>query len=299
MNRMIVSMVQHSQFQSTASRSSARDSIIDTLNSLFKSHPTNTAQANHVTPLVRVYHGTQSLADRQLLSIFSQFERQRRVSVATLLTQWSANPGVVSTTAYEALTSLDAGLVYQTFLNFPQSRPAAVETLTSYPNELDELHDPVFVMLLLGACLAEGYMKTSLAWFEVCKTNSVSLTICALSSKDVGIRKMAMTTLTYVWRAFQVRSRMRYCSLYAHEFSHRKPNSKRSNKLSSYSTNSDSSSHHRKQTAVSLTLQGSRRAQLFSSRTPFEASSTQHHSSTQSPCASSFNDPPSMPTMYR
>lgn len=214
-------MVQHAQFQSAASntsKSSARDPIIDTLNSLFKSHPTNTAQANHVTPLVRVYHGTQSLADRQLLSIFSQFERQRRVSVVTLLTQWSANPGVVSTTAYEALTSLDAGLVYQTFLNFPQSRPAAVETPSSYPNDLEELYDPVFVMLLLGACLAEGYMKTSLAWFEVCKTNSVSLTICALSSKDVGIRKMAMTTLTYVWRAFQVRSRMRYCSVYAHEF---------------------------------------------------------------------------------
>ncbi|KAG9026256.1 hypothetical protein FRB95_009056 [Tulasnella sp. JGI-2019a] len=205
-NRLIQSTVQHSSFYSYAldlSDESPRPSIIDLLHVLFLSHPSNTCQPSHIAPLIRVYLGTQSFPDRQLLSIFHLFEHQRRVSVASLVSRWSASPGSTSSNSGEALTSLDASIASRTYTSFPQKRWMDVTNLAAYRGLRATLYDPVFVLTLMGTCLVDGSITTPLAWSEVGRTNAISIAIAAMSSKEPGVRSLAITVLTGVWRGFQ------------------------------------------------------------------------------------------------
>ncbi|KAG8902324.1 hypothetical protein FRB99_004632 [Tulasnella sp. 403] len=202
-NRMIQSLVQHQEFIKYASASSSREPIIELLNHLFKTHPGNTCQQSHIVPLIQVYFGTQSHADRQLLSIFHLFERQTRISVMSLFSKWSARPEVVSGGAYEALLSLDSRMIQETYTNFPHRRGSNVQNLKPYYGCREDLYDPLFVISLLGAVVAEGSIESALAWSEVCRTNAISVSVCALSAKDPGLRGLAIATLTAVWSALE------------------------------------------------------------------------------------------------
>lgn len=208
-NRLIQSTVQHSSFFPFAlnlANNSSRSSIIDLLHALFLSHPTNTCQPSHVSPLVRIYLGTQALPDRQLLSIFCLFELQRRISVASLVSRWSASPGSTSNNSGEALASLDASVASRTYTAFPQKRRMDVGNVALYRGLRAAHYDPVFVLTLMGTCLVDGSITTPLGWSEVGRTNAMSIAIMATSSKDPGVRSLATTVLTGVWRGFQVRS---------------------------------------------------------------------------------------------
>ncbi|KAG8877942.1 hypothetical protein FRB97_002907 [Tulasnella sp. 331] len=205
-NRLIQNIVQHSTFYASAldfSDNSPRSSIIDLLHALFLSHPTNTCQPSHVAPLIRIYLGTQSLPDRQLLSIFHLFELQRRISVASLISRWSASPGSTSNNSAEALTSLDASIASRTYTSFPQKRGIDVGNLAPYRGLRISHYDPVFVLTLMGTCLMDGSITAPHIWSEVGRTNAVSVAIMAMSSKDPGVRSLAITVLTGVWRGFQ------------------------------------------------------------------------------------------------
>lgn len=178
----------------------SRDAIVNALYVLFNLHPNNTCQATHVEPLVRIYRGTLSVSDGQILTIFRLFETQRKTSIAPLLSRWSSSPNLPSATSLDAIQSLDAIVVLRTCLNFPSWRRLE-DSLTEQATAHDaQLYDPVFLILLLSQTLAENPPSSAFAWVELFRTNIVSLLIKAMSSKDDGIRDAALCQLTGLWQ---------------------------------------------------------------------------------------------------
>jgi nucleolar pre-ribosomal-associated protein 1 len=154
--------------------------------------------------LVRIYHGTASTADRKLLSIFQLFESERKVSVASLLGQWSATQEVPSSNILEAVQSLDAILVLRTCLHFPKWRCLADQT--DYTENLRDaqLYDPVFLVLIFAQAMAEKIPESAFGWIELFRTNIVSLLIRAMSAKDQQLRAVTRSQLAALWAHLEV-----------------------------------------------------------------------------------------------
>ncbi|KAF5371492.1 hypothetical protein D9615_009605 [Tricholomella constricta] len=203
-NRHLQSILQHPNFfklcASATPDGRTRDAIVQLLHVLFYLHPTNTCQVTHVEPLVHIYRGTLSPADGQILSIFQLFETERKVSIASLLSQWSSDPNVPSANSLEAVQSLDAILVLRTCLNFPRWRSLEELRTDKATSQEAQLYDPVFLMLLCAQTLAENPPESAFAWVELFRTNVVSLLIKALSSKDGAIRDIAMCQIAALWQ---------------------------------------------------------------------------------------------------
>ncbi|KAJ6613338.1 ribosome 60S biogenesis N-terminal-domain-containing protein [Mycena sp. CBHHK59/15] len=202
-NRYLQSIVQHPHFYkvcgTNAHRSALRDAVIYALHVLFNLHPANTCQVTHVQPLVPVYRGTVSTSDRKLLSIFQLFEFQRKVSVASLLGQWSSTPDVPSTNVLEAVQGLDAILVLRTCLHFPKWRSLEDQPDSTANLRNTQIYDPVFLILIFAQAMAEKIPENAFGWIELFRTNIVSLLIRALSAKDQRIRDVARLQLAALW----------------------------------------------------------------------------------------------------
>ncbi|KAJ7670238.1 ribosome 60S biogenesis N-terminal-domain-containing protein [Mycena rosella] len=202
-NRYLQSIVQHPHFfkvcASGPHKAPLRDAVIHALHILFNLHPTNTCQVTHVQPLVRVYRGTLSTSDRKLISIFQLFENQRKISVASLLGQWSATPEVPSSNALEAVQSLDAILVLRTCLHFPKWRSLADQADIMENSRDAQLYDPVFLILVFAQAMAEKIPESAFGWIELFRTNIVGLLIRALSAKDQNLRELARSQLAAIW----------------------------------------------------------------------------------------------------
>ena len=155
-------------------------------------------------PLVRIYGGTSSTSDRKLLSIFQLFETQRKISVASLLSQWSATPDILSSNALEAVQSLDAILVLRTCLHFPKWRTLADQTNFSENSRDAQLYDPVFLLLIFAQSMAEKIPESAFSWIELFRTNIVSLVIRTLSAKDQNLREVARSQLAGLWAHLEV-----------------------------------------------------------------------------------------------
>lgn len=180
--------------------------MIDLLNRLFNLHPHNTCQITHIDSLIKVYRGTLSNCDLQILSILRLFEKQRKLSVVPLLSSWSATPNSASTTALGALQSLDPTIVFFTCTNFPRWRRIH-DTLGNSNTTDSRLYDPVFLLLLFNQMMAEPLPSSSIAWLELLRTNVVSLFLRSLSAKDGQIRELALCQIISLWRRLEVRLR--------------------------------------------------------------------------------------------
>ncbi|KAJ7644108.1 ribosome 60S biogenesis N-terminal-domain-containing protein [Roridomyces roridus] len=199
-NRYLQSIVQHPHFfKACGARSPLRNRIIHGLHILFHLHPANTCQVTHVQPLIRIYGGTSSTPDRMLLSIFQLFESQRKVSVASLLGQWSPTADVPSSNLLEAVLSLDATLVLRTCLHFPKWRCLMDQDIFAENSRDALLYDPVFLILIFAQAMAEKVPETAFSWIELFRTNIVGLLIRALSAKDPYLREIARSQLAAVW----------------------------------------------------------------------------------------------------
>ncbi|KAJ3881336.1 hypothetical protein F5051DRAFT_476344, partial [Lentinula edodes] len=202
-NRHLQILVQHPHFGKPTSPS-ARRALINVLYTLFHLHPFNTCQPSHVQPLVILYRGSASVADRKLLAIFRLFEEQRRTSVASLLARWTSSPeGFQSTSAFEALREVDSLLVLRTALHFPQWRKCETDENWEERLEDSEIYDPVFLLLLFAHVLVEDAPKTTPAWVELFRTNIVGLAIRALSAKDDSLRELASTQIAVLWKCLE------------------------------------------------------------------------------------------------
>ncbi|KAF9068316.1 ribosome 60S biogenesis N-terminal-domain-containing protein [Rhodocollybia butyracea] len=205
-NRHIQTLVQHPHFANFTT-SSTKNALTNVLYVLFHLHPVNTCQPSHVQPLISLYGGSASVADRKLLAIFRLFEAQRRTSIASLFAQWSSSPqSFQSTSALEALKDVDSLLVLRTALHFPQWRvldDANTDNDWEEWPEASDIYDPVFLLLLFAHVLAEDVPKTIPSWVELFRTNAVGLVIRALSSKDDLIRELAAAQIAVLWKALE------------------------------------------------------------------------------------------------
>lgn len=174
------------------------------LSRLFNLYPNNTCQITHIEPLVKVYRGTLSHCDLKILSIFQLFERQRKVSVAPLLSSWSAIPNSASTTALEALQSLDPTIVFLTCTNFPQWRRVHDATFAKANTMDSKLYDPVFLSLLFSQMMVEQLPSSTIAWLELLRTNIASLLVRSLSARDGQIRELALCQIIGLWKCLEV-----------------------------------------------------------------------------------------------
>lgn len=190
--------------RSSTDNSPIRDAIIELLHCLFKLHPHNTCQISHIEPLIRVYGGTLSRPDIQILSIFRLFEAQRKLSATALISRWSSASNTSSQTALEALQSLDPIAVLRTCLNFPRWRQLDDQSDRIIDSTEAAHYDPVFLMLLFSQMLADQSPMSAFGWIELFRTNVVALFIRALSSKEGEIRDLAMCQIVGVWKLMEV-----------------------------------------------------------------------------------------------
>jgi nucleolar pre-ribosomal-associated protein 1 len=209
-NRYIQNLLQHPRFTEYGGSGikhsrQLRELIGDFLYSLFQSHPSNTCQPSHVEPLLTLYQGTLSRADRTLLSIFQLFESQRAASVGSLFARWTGSPGYNnSANPLDALRSLDSVAIFRTCLSFPRTRRLDGFSRSSRSLEDEHIYDPVFVILLFSRAIRLSPPATALVWVEVFRTNVVSLLICALSGKHSELRELALTQLSCLRSTLEV-----------------------------------------------------------------------------------------------
>jgi nucleolar pre-ribosomal-associated protein 1 len=205
---MLQNLIHHKLFYSCASTSdssphSIRPHIISFLYLLFHMQPTNTCQLSHITPLMRIYHGTLAPPDRNILSILSLFEVHRGLSTASIFRQWSSQPLSSSTNITEAVLTLDSSIVFRTCTSLPTRVPREGPA-SSIAEDEAALYDPLFLVLLLGAMLEDSPPSTGLDWVQVFRTNIVSLAICTAASKDPQARQVALLVLSGVINGIKV-----------------------------------------------------------------------------------------------
>ncbi|KAI1792498.1 ribosome 60S biogenesis N-terminal-domain-containing protein [Ganoderma leucocontextum] len=204
-NRFLQTVVQHVKFyRYGAAASSAgipsRDNIIGFLHILFHLHPNNTCQPSHIEPLRSIYGGSLGVSDLKILSIFQLFERTRRTSVTSLLSQWSSSLDITSDNALEALLSLDPSRVLKTCLEFPDRRMLSSDASELLPSS-GLLYDPVFVLLLLSQ--TDEAPTSALGWVQFFRTNVTSLVLRSLSAKDSQLREIAWGQVASLYRVLE------------------------------------------------------------------------------------------------
>ncbi|KAK0490295.1 ribosome 60S biogenesis N-terminal-domain-containing protein [Armillaria novae-zelandiae] len=177
-NRVLQNVVQHHRFAKICAML-----LSGLLHVLFHLHPSNTCQITHVVPLMAVYHGTASISDQKLLSIFRLFEAQRKTSIGILFNQWNASHETTSNGALEAIQSLDPTV--------DQDKHSGLT------------YDPLFVILLFAHTLAEDPPQGTFPWIEFFRTNVVGLIIRSLSAKDGHLRELAIYCISALWKQLE------------------------------------------------------------------------------------------------
>lgn len=152
-------------------------------------------QPSFVEPLVPLYRGTLGRADRLLLELFITFEGQRKLSLSSVLQHWSPSGGV-SARALDALTALDPQKVFASCAAFPLRRtnppPSGTQEVDDglpIDTQPEDVYDPVFVLALFSTVLQEEL--GGLDWVEILRSNVLGLAVCALASRDAGMRRVA------------------------------------------------------------------------------------------------------------
>jgi len=187
----------------TSSTDEARAPFVGLYSALFYGSTYVSCQPNYVEPLLSLYRGTMSSADRKILDMFQTFESVRKVSIASILRSWSSSGLTGTERAYDAFTSLDAGKVNNTCASFPLRRSFARKTDVE-SNE--RIYDPVFVMALYGATMTENTEKglSGLEWVEIMRCGGLGIIVSVLSSRDRNMREYANWLLAKTFSAISV-----------------------------------------------------------------------------------------------
>jgi nucleolar pre-ribosomal-associated protein 1 len=206
-NRALQNVLQHPQFFKLcgSEESSQRDLIIRFIAALFRLHPTNTCQPSHVIPLMRIYGGTISASDRNLLNIFRLYEAEKLTPISSILTKWSPSPGISMSSQLDAVQNMDPIRMLRTCHVFPIWRRMSDEQEDEKVGLDEQVYDPLFVILLVAQMLAHHPPTSSLEWVQTFRSNVFSLLIRCLSAKDEKIREASLGLLARVWKSVEVR----------------------------------------------------------------------------------------------
>ncbi|KAG1791586.1 ribosome 60S biogenesis N-terminal-domain-containing protein [Suillus plorans] len=205
-NRTLQNILQHPQFFKLcgSEESSRRDLIIRFIAALFRLHPTNICQPSHIMPLVRIYGGTISASDRNLLNIFRLFEVERLTPISSILVKWSPSPGISISSQLDAVQNMDPIRMLRTCHVFPIWRRMSDEQEDEKVGLDEQVYDPLFVTLLVAQMLTHHPPTSSLEWVQTFRSNVFSLLIRCLSAKDEKIREASLGLLARVWKSVEL-----------------------------------------------------------------------------------------------
>lgn len=206
MNRVLQNILQHPQFFKLCSLESSaqRDLVIRFIAALFRLHPANTCQPSHLVPLVRVYGGTISAADRRLLGIFRLYEAEKLTPISSILARWSPSPGIAVSDQLDAVQHMDPIRMLRTSHVFPIWRRMSDDQEDEQVGLDEQVYDPLFVILLVAQMLSLRPPASSLEWVQTFRSNVFSLLIRCLSAKDEKIREASLSLLARVWKWVEV-----------------------------------------------------------------------------------------------
>jgi nucleolar pre-ribosomal-associated protein 1 len=201
-------MVNHPKFRTTFAGSTS-DKLASFVSALFNKHPTNTCQTSHIAPLIHVFKGTSSLADRKLMSIFSLFEKERKVSVTYLLSEWQADSTASSETPspITILCSLNPSTVFQSCLMLSNRRTlenASTEQAAKEDGESRTYDCNLILLLVASALSSDAPPSKHLVWVELFRSNVFVVALRSLSLKDRSLRKLGYLILAATWKALKV-----------------------------------------------------------------------------------------------
>lgn len=165
-------------------------------------NPTNACQPSHITPLAKIYGGTNRQSDRLLLSLFRSFEENRSLSSLPLFRHWNAAGTGSSTSALDALTSLEPSIVMRTCTGFPL--PDSQQITIQAGRDIPVQYDPIFLLSLLSAALMDTKEMTHLDWVSLFRTNVVSVALRALACRELEIREIAAQALFILGHSLKV-----------------------------------------------------------------------------------------------
>ncbi|KAG1766782.1 ribosome 60S biogenesis N-terminal-domain-containing protein, partial [Suillus occidentalis] len=205
-NRALQNILQHPQFLKIcgSEESSRRDLVVRFIVALFRLHPTNTCQPSHVIPLMRIYGGTISASDRNLLSIFRLYETEKLTPISSILAKWSPSPGISVSSQLEAVQNMDPIRMLRTCHVFPIWRRMSDEQEDEKVGLDEQVYDPLFVIFLVAQMLAHHPPASSLEWVQTFRSNVFSLLIRCLSAKDEKIREASLGLLARVWKSVEL-----------------------------------------------------------------------------------------------
>ncbi|KAG1732030.1 uncharacterized protein EDB91DRAFT_1058414 [Suillus paluster] len=205
-NRALQNILQHPQFFKLCGfeESSRRDLIIRFIVALFRLHPTNTCQPSHIVPLVRIYGGTVSVADRNLLSVFRLYEAEKHMPTSSILAKWSPSPGISISNQLDAIQNMDPIRVLRTCHVFPIWRRMSDEQEDEQVGLDEQVYDPLFVILLVAQMLSHHPPASSLEWVQTFRSNVFSLLVRCLSAKDEKIREASLGLLARVRKSVEL-----------------------------------------------------------------------------------------------
>ncbi|PWN31020.1 hypothetical protein BDZ90DRAFT_31535 [Jaminaea rosea] len=196
-------LLAHSQFRTAAAEGAAsRGVLVSILHSLASQHAEQVVTPQNLQALLGIYGGTMSLPDRQLFDLFQMAgERLGRGLFPSLARSWSADGtrgGQSSTTALDALLSLDSGRAFSTCAAFPRDRAFEHLSAGAVPSGSNDTYDPLWVLTLLSGAMQQqsGDLRiTGLEWLAIVRTNALGVAIVCLSSKQASTRNTAANVI--------------------------------------------------------------------------------------------------------
>lgn len=212
LSKHLALVLAHHSFASVANGSPGdtdqRRTLVRVVHTIISRDPANLGSAPTASKLLSIYGGTLSSSDRRLFNLFGLFERHAKLSLVSLVRQWTPQGIMASLRALDAVLALDPARALATCTNFPRARSFkrtgdGLERGKAEAKLRASLCDPAFVLALLAAALAERRL-TGLEWLAVLRTNALGVAVCALSSTCVDMRIAATVVLGKAYAVIKV-----------------------------------------------------------------------------------------------
>ncbi|KAJ3412602.1 nucleolar pre-ribosomal-associated protein 1 [Chytridiales sp. JEL 0842] len=183
--------------------SEARSAVVQLLSTLILLDPKQHTQSNVLSKLSLAYQGTLSTADRCILSIWRQMEKECGISMARYTLKWGpqaamdlskigggAVGNISAIVAAECLASIDANIMMQTI----EDVTVESDSHTSLAESSKPLYDVDFMLPLITSCvvLAGDRLDTK----KLVESNALGLAAMALANKSDDIRKVGYFILS-------------------------------------------------------------------------------------------------------
>ncbi|KAI9093463.1 ribosome 60S biogenesis N-terminal-domain-containing protein [Phlyctochytrium arcticum] len=175
----------------------AKPALMALILEVIKIDPVRCCKAEYLSTYSQAFQGTDSEADRALLSILTQYEARAGISVEQFAMAWGTQLSgpVTAVGAAESLNRLDASWMMQTCQWFESSDSGC------FASQPGPLYNADFILPFLGSVLIQAQQNLDVR--RLIESNAVGLAIMALSSEKEITRAAAYEIMDHVYAAVQ------------------------------------------------------------------------------------------------